>query len=73
MHMADCPVMTEPHTITRELAERGPFLHVDTFGDGMGDACADCLASDSDLNVPANHGPSCLWRRAKALSPEAAR
>ena len=65
-------VVAEQDAIVRELAERGPFINVDTFGDQLGgDACADCeaQADDGPLNDPVNHKPSCLWRRARALYP----
>lgn len=62
--------------IVREMAQRGPFLG----GEDL-DVCADCDVEEIpsepdpsapmrvDLNDPANHEPSCLWRRAKALYP----
>jgi len=66
--------------IVRELAERGPFL---AFTDMEVDFCPDCdvvaMANTQeayqagiylDLNDPANHKPSCLWRRARELHPQ---
>lgn len=58
--------------ITRELAERGPFL--DTNGDL--NVCADCQVvegakGDRPLTFSEMHEPRCLWRRAKALYPGA--
>jgi len=53
--------------IVRDLAERGPF----TRPDDDGCVCAHCGGS-SDPN-PANHDPSCLWRRSRERYPEAAR
>ncbi len=53
--------------IVRELAARGPF----TRPDEDGCVCAHCGgSSDPD---PANHDPSCLWRRSRERYPEAAR
>jgi len=54
--------------IVRELAENGPFI--DEYW-----TCKLCGAGDfgfeSDAtNVPANHEPSCLWRRARELYPK---
>lgn len=69
MHRADCPTLTSPHAIVRELAEQGPFLDDTTD-------CAMCdrrrphgVGSQEWFGNPANHEPSCLWRRAKAMYP----
>lgn len=57
--------------IVRDLAERGPFIATDHLGVGV-PACVDCQTFDyprAPLNNPANHEPTCLWRRAKVLYP----
>ena len=55
--------------IVRELAERGPLLNDDSW-------CASCDYDPHEygydfekINDPANHEPSCLWRRARELYP----
>jgi hypothetical protein len=61
-------------SIVRELAERGPFYGEARMG-GWG--CHTCLFNFDDgvdaeamFKDPANHEPSCLWRRARALYPD---
>jgi hypothetical protein len=56
--------------LVRELAESGPLLSDDAW-------CASCDfdpyapgvpdTPEADINDPANHAPTCLWRRAVAL------
>lgn len=58
-------VCGEGESIVRELAERGPFLCED------GVTCAACYAISTHQDDPANHEPSCLWRRSRELYPEA--
>lgn len=61
--------MDTDEQIVREMAERGPFKT------DLG--WADCDASFSDydyetdaLMLPANHEPTCLWRRARERYPK---
>jgi hypothetical protein len=66
--------MNEYEAIVRELAERGPL--VDEYSEcvycgffvtyGRSDT-AGSPAPGATFNDPANHQPSCLWRRARAL------
>ncbi len=63
-HASTCPTLTAPYDIVRELAERGPFTYM-----GGCDTCEIGNGPASHVNDPANHEPSCLWRRAKALYP----
>ena len=72
-HAPDCPWIAMPKIvaaleIVRELAERGPFADRNDMGDV--DGCNTCSAGvGRDINDPANHEPSCLWRRARELHP----
>jgi hypothetical protein len=59
--------MDDDEAIVREVAERGSFI---APSDVLGDACAICgkvEGRDAPLDDPANHEPSCLWRRAMDL------
>ena len=58
--------------IVRELAERGPFLNdsVDCYTCPSGiNGFSGLDKEDGRHKDPANHEPSCLWRRSKALYP----
>ncbi len=68
---ADIIPMNPYRQIVRELAARGPFIDDDQNGYG-GQYCADCHIALSALGPhdPANHEPSCLWRRARDLYPQ---
>lgn len=62
-HAEGC--LADPLAIVRELAVRGP-MNMAEFAYG----CGDCGYAPEDRQAfrdPANHEPSCLWRRAKAL------
>lgn len=54
--------------IVRELAARDAPMDSDL------DVCLNCIPGDSPLlhmsDNPANHEPSCLWRRARELYPQ---
>jgi hypothetical protein len=66
--------MSECEAIVRELAERGPL--VDEYSEcvychffvtyGRSDTTGS-PAPEVTFGDPANHPPSCLWRRARAL------
>lgn len=68
--MSKCQAWSEPRTIVRDLAKRGPFAIDNPYG---GSSCADCLVGstlgegldDEAFRDHANHEPGCLWRRAK--------
>ena len=62
----------ESDKIVREYAQRGPFTDHESYR-----SCADCGYSPfeggggsmAEMNTPANHEPSCLWRRSRELYP----
>lgn len=56
----------EPGAIVHELAERGPFAHA---GSSVCVHCGLSISGQPEFNDPANHEPSCLWRRARELHP----
>lgn len=64
-HVHSGPATPEA-AIVREMAERGPF----TDTDGL--TCADCSVNITS-DVPANHEPACLWRRAREWRDEVER
>lgn len=76
---ASCPSLTEPHAIVRELAALdGPILTT-LFANGEYSCpMPGCRYMEATLPLqqwadPANHAPTCLWRRARALYPSEGR
>ena len=61
--------VTDALEIVRELAERGPF---DNDEQGMCATCPPEFPQRWGMNnqVPAEHDPACLWRRARELYPQ---
>lgn len=59
----------EHDAIVRDLAERGPF---DNDEQGMCATCPPEFPQRWGMNnqVPAEHDPACLWRRARELYPQ---
>lgn len=70
--LGDVRTFPEVALIVRELAEHGPFTTpLRSIDDRR--SCSDCGAdceSDFWMTNPANHEPSCLFRRARALYPQ---
>lgn len=63
----------ERSLIVRELAECGPFALFGIAGEAICTMCntSGFGVSDGWLSDPANHEPSCLWRRSRGLYPDA--
>jgi hypothetical protein len=59
----------EDATIVRELAEQGPFIEQVWPDDERCASCHELSKTPDFLADPANHEPTCLWRRAKGLYP----
>lgn len=69
-HSQNCPVLTEPHAIVRELARRGPWFDAGAFCVTCPDLGEPTIWDEASFSSdPEKHHPSCLWRRARVLYP----